>query len=343
MSEPASAALFERLIAQRTGQANVHVSNVTWLSNYSINRRMVNHYRVGRAFVAGDAAHIHSPSGGQGMNTGIQDAFNLGWKLALVVKGRAPDRLLDTYEQERLPVAKAVLGGTATGDTSLFSHNPVMSFIRERMAGPLLNQPAVRDALFYRLAQLNINYRSSPLSRDCESPLGPITLLPIRQSETPNLKDWFDFRTAPHTGDRAPQAHGQCFPAHTATSLFEIFRSGTFTLLLFGGPGQTAEGCACLVNVAQSVDTWAGDEVKSYVVIAGSEKPQTLDWSGSILLDPNHEMHKTYGAGAQSLYLIRPDGYVAFRSQPVDWEPLAKYLGKLFLQRERMEALSIAR
>lgn len=340
--EPASIELFDRLIAERTGKSNARVIKASWLSNFSINRRMVNHYRHGRAFVAGDAAHVHSPSGGQGMNTGMQDAFNLAWKLALVLRGKAPETLLNTYEEERLPIAKAVLRETGSRDSIYFAQSPVMNFIRKRIAGPLLNQPTIKEMFLYKLAELNINYRASSLAQDYESPLGPITLLPIHQAETPNLRDWFDFRSAPHAGDRAPRAHGQRFPTQTATSLFEIFRSGTFTLLLFGGPGQTTEGDASLVNIAQSVDTWAGDEVKSYIVIAGSDKPKTLDWSGSILLDPEHEMHKTYGAGAQSLYLIRPDGYVAFRSQPVDWEPLASYLGKLFLQRERTEVSSIA-
>ena len=100
------------LIAAATG-GRVHVKSVAWMSLYRPQVRMVDRYRVGRVFVAGDAAHVHPPAGGQGLNTGVQDAYNLGWKLAHVSTG-APDGLLDTYEAERLPVAAAV-SGSASG------------------------------------------------------------------------------------------------------------------------------------------------------------------------------------------------------------------------------------
>ncbi|WP_263355396.1 FAD-dependent monooxygenase [Acidicapsa acidisoli] len=101
--------LFRRLVEERTGGMDIELTGASWLSLYRANIRMVTQYRIGRVFLAGDAAHVHSPAGGQGMNTGIQDAYNLGWKLESVLKG-APEALLDTYEEERLPVAANVLG-----------------------------------------------------------------------------------------------------------------------------------------------------------------------------------------------------------------------------------------
>ncbi|MET0235797.1 MAG: FAD-dependent oxidoreductase [Kibdelosporangium sp.] len=95
--------------AGRTGRADIRLSGLTWLTVWRPNVRMAARFRVGRVFLAGDAAHVHPPSGGQGMNTGVQDAYNLGWKLGAVLGG-APAWLLDTYEQERLPVAAHVLG-----------------------------------------------------------------------------------------------------------------------------------------------------------------------------------------------------------------------------------------
>jgi len=92
-----------------TGLKNIRLHDPTWLSLFRPSVRMVDRYRVGRAFLAGDAAHVHPPAGAQGLNTGVQDAYNLGWKLAMVLKG-APASLLDTYQEERLPVAAAVLG-----------------------------------------------------------------------------------------------------------------------------------------------------------------------------------------------------------------------------------------
>jgi 2-polyprenyl-6-methoxyphenol hydroxylase-like FAD-dependent oxidoreductase len=96
------------LVAERTGQ-NITVHSVAWASVYSMNARLADHYRVGRVFLAGDAAHIHPPTGGQGLNTSVQDGYNLGWKLAAVLRG-APEKLLDTYEEERRPIAANVLG-----------------------------------------------------------------------------------------------------------------------------------------------------------------------------------------------------------------------------------------
>ncbi|WP_433974894.1 FAD-dependent monooxygenase [Tunturiibacter lichenicola] len=98
----------EQAVFKVTGH---RIERIAWRSIYQHSVRMVNRYRVGRVFLAGDAAHVHPPSGGQGLNTGVQDAYNLGWKLAHVVNG-GPASLLDTYESERLPIAAAVLGLT---------------------------------------------------------------------------------------------------------------------------------------------------------------------------------------------------------------------------------------
>jgi 2-polyprenyl-6-methoxyphenol hydroxylase-like FAD-dependent oxidoreductase len=101
--------LFRELVKQRTGGMDIELKDAPWLSLYRVSVRMAARYRMGRVFLAGDAAHVHSPAGGQGMNTGIQDAYNLGWKLAAVLASAA-EALLDTYEEERLPVAANVLG-----------------------------------------------------------------------------------------------------------------------------------------------------------------------------------------------------------------------------------------
>ncbi|MCX8280127.1 FAD-dependent oxidoreductase [Phyllobacterium sp. 0TCS1.6C] len=103
-----SAEGLERMVAERTGRSNVRVGSVSWASAYAMNARLADRYRVGRVFLVGDAAHIHPPTGGQGLNTSVQDAYNLGWKLAAALGG-ADGRLLDTYEAERRPIAQSVL------------------------------------------------------------------------------------------------------------------------------------------------------------------------------------------------------------------------------------------
>jgi 2-polyprenyl-6-methoxyphenol hydroxylase-like FAD-dependent oxidoreductase len=104
-----SAAGLQAMVRERTGRDDLCITAVSWASVYQMNARLADRYRVGRVFLTGDAAHVHPPTGGQGLNTSVQDAYNLGWKLAAVLRG-APDALLDSYEAERRPIAAAMLG-----------------------------------------------------------------------------------------------------------------------------------------------------------------------------------------------------------------------------------------
>jgi len=136
-------------------QIPVRFRDMSWSSWFRINSRMVARLKVGRLLLGGDAAHIHSPAGAQGMNTGIQDMINLAWKLALVLKGQAPPALLDTYEQERLPVIRDVLAKTE-GMTNVIGSGNV---------GPWAQEAAMaQDTIATRMCQLAIGYRDSPLS-----------------------------------------------------------------------------------------------------------------------------------------------------------------------------------
>ena len=112
------------MLRQRTGVPLRRIGDPIWASAFRIQRRQADRYRPGPVFLAGDAAHVHSPVGGQGMNTGIQDAFNLGWKLALAVRGQAAPGLLDTYEAERHPIARGVLRGTDLGHAAVPGAKP---------------------------------------------------------------------------------------------------------------------------------------------------------------------------------------------------------------------------
>lgn len=108
-----SAAGLTALVKERTGRPDITIRSVSWASAFTMNARLADRYRHGRVFLAGDAAHTHPPTGGQGLNTSVQDAYNLGWKLAAVAGG-APDALLDSYEEERRPIAAAMLGLATT-------------------------------------------------------------------------------------------------------------------------------------------------------------------------------------------------------------------------------------
>jgi 2-polyprenyl-6-methoxyphenol hydroxylase-like FAD-dependent oxidoreductase len=146
----------------------VAVQRVNWFSTYRVHHRVTDRFRRGRAFVLGDAAHIHSPAGGQGMNTGIGDAINLAWKLASVIGGRASDRLLDSYEAERIGFARRLVATTDRVFSFATAEGPVADFLRTRIA-PLVipgvaGFAAAREYMFRTVGQLTLNYRGGPLS-----------------------------------------------------------------------------------------------------------------------------------------------------------------------------------
>ena len=138
--------------------------DLAWSSRFRINSRMVPHLRAGRCFLGGDSAHVHSPAGGQGMNTGIQDMINLGWKLALVLKGQASPELLDTYDADRLPVIRDVLSGTDRLTNLIESENPVVRGLFTHLAPWVVGLDPVQHAGAARMSQIGLNYRASPLS-----------------------------------------------------------------------------------------------------------------------------------------------------------------------------------
>jgi 2-polyprenyl-6-methoxyphenol hydroxylase-like FAD-dependent oxidoreductase len=147
--------------------AGATLGRVEWSALFRIHSRLAERFRLGDVFLVGDAAHLHSPAGGQGMNLGIGDAVNLGWKLALVATGRARESMLDSYQAERLPVARRVLRGTDRGFALEATTNPLAAWARIHV-GPRLLRPALRlrrvqDAVFGLFAQTWISYRGSPV------------------------------------------------------------------------------------------------------------------------------------------------------------------------------------
>ena len=146
----------------------ISVHKVNWFSTYRVHHRVAEHFRRGRAFLVGDAGHIHSPAGGQGMNTGIGDAINLAWKLAAVVQGRAPDSLLDSYEAERLPFARRLVETTDRVFGFLTADGPAAEIVRTGIAPrimPLIAKlPVTREYLFRTISQTVLHYRHAPLN-----------------------------------------------------------------------------------------------------------------------------------------------------------------------------------
>ena len=216
---------FEDVIPSLRKEAGAGLSfkTATWFSTYRIQHRSASHFRDRRSFLLGDAAHIHSPVGAQGMNTGLQDAYNLGWKLALVVKGQADAALLDSYEEERMPVARRLLNTTDRAFRLVVSDSWLAGLFRTeilaRIAAFAMSRERIQKAAFRVVSQTGISYRNSPLSQ---------TLAGLPDA-------------APCAGDRMPWLRLKLSPGGPVEDLFAKFDDRHFNLILIGHPPSTGE------------------------------------------------------------------------------------------------------
>jgi hypothetical protein len=160
---------FEDVSDRAINHLKVQVKKVNWFSTYHVHHRVTEHFRKGHVFLLGDAAHIHSPAGGQGMNTGIGDAINLAWKLAAVLAGRAPERLLDSYEAERIGFARRLVATTDRVFSFVTAEGRIADILRTRVAPVLIPKitqfEMVREYIFRTVSQITLNYRGDPLGR----------------------------------------------------------------------------------------------------------------------------------------------------------------------------------
>jgi 2-polyprenyl-6-methoxyphenol hydroxylase-like FAD-dependent oxidoreductase len=203
--------------------ASVAFTACNWFSTYRIHHRAAERFRDRRCFLLGDAAHIHSPMGAQGMNTGLQDAYNLAWKLALVVQGRAEPALLDSYEQERIPVAETLLRTTDRAFQLAVSDSWLAGLVRSRIIAKVAAQAMkigrLRTLAFRTISQIGISYPASALSQT----LGAMP------------------KDAPAAGDRFPWMHLQLEAGGPAQDLFQALDDTCFNLLVFGEHRATAD------------------------------------------------------------------------------------------------------
>jgi len=219
---------------------SIDVERVNWFSTYRVHHRVADHFRKGRAFLLGDAAHIHSPVGGQGMNTGIGDAVNLAWKLAAVLNGRANASLLDTYQPERIAFARRLVKTTDQAFTGVTSPGTIARRVRLNIVPlliPLLfSSMTVRRLLFRTVSQTALNYRGSSLSEGRAGPVHGGDRLPwIKANLTGTGQDNFSSLTSldwqVHVyGDAAPELKAVCderkLPLHVFPWRAEMHPSG---------------------------------------------------------------------------------------------------------------------
>jgi 2-polyprenyl-6-methoxyphenol hydroxylase-like FAD-dependent oxidoreductase len=217
---------FEDVRGRAMQNLRIEVKQVNWFSTYRVHHRVAQQFRKGRAFLLGDAAHIHSPVGGQGMNTGIGDAVNLAWKLAASLKEPRRSWLLDTYEPERIAFARRLVATTDRAFTAVTSDTTFARFVRTKVipavVPALLRLPAMRRFAFRTVSQIAVNYRDSPLSRGTAGRLRGGDRLPwvmIKRGESHNFVALTSMDWQIHVyGDPAPGlralADGRKIPLH---------------------------------------------------------------------------------------------------------------------------------
>ncbi len=181
---------FEDIRAEVESLLDIKVTDVNWFSTYRVHHRVADKFRVGRAFLVGDAGHVHSPAGGQGMNTGIGDAVNLGWKIAHVLQNRADTSLLDTYEPERIGFARSLVSTTDRAFTGLVGEGVAGEFTRKIVAplvfGVVTRFSLGRHAIFRTISQTRIHYPDSPLSQGVAGDIHGGDRLPWTGAQTPD-------------------------------------------------------------------------------------------------------------------------------------------------------------
>jgi 2-polyprenyl-6-methoxyphenol hydroxylase-like FAD-dependent oxidoreductase len=289
----------EAVYAQATGLA-VKLSDPVWTTRYRVHHRGVSSYGNGRVFVAGDAAHIHSPAGGQGMNTGLQDAANLAWKLAAALKGAPPD-LLDTYDAERLPVGRQVVQLSDRMFSAAAGRTGWEATLRDWVARPvsaaISRMASVQHQAFRKLSQLEIAYPAGRFVEDAAPSLGEF---------------------GPQVGHRAPNA---AIARHR--DVFDLTVGYGFTVLALSRKPLEREQAH---RLADALDALASGFVTPHLVtrLAVGRDPRLAFVSDSEVFD-------TYGLrdrDAQAIYLIRPDGYVAWRCEGLDIAACRRFLSR---------------
>jgi 2-polyprenyl-6-methoxyphenol hydroxylase-like FAD-dependent oxidoreductase len=295
-------------ILDERGPAGARVRDPRWLTYFHIHYRVARHYRSGRTLLAGDAVHIHSLIGGQGMNTGIQDAYNLAWKLALVARGQAPERLLDSYETERRQVAEDVVETTRRQTESTEIFEKLSPDERDRLCAKLIVPEPEQIRMARHGEEIDLDYRASPICAEHGEP----------------------FAAGPHAGAQAPDTAALRLGGARLT-LYELLRGPEHTLLLFAGPDDALSSVGRLAESGASLARDHEGQLRAYVVVPGLRggvvvpSPQAM-----VLHDPERRLHQRYGADDGCLYLIRPDGYVAFRSKPAKMAGLRDHLDRIF-------------
>jgi len=297
-----------RALVERRVHHRVKLSNLGWSSHFQLNSRMVDRLRVDRIFLAGDAAHVHSPAGAQGMNTGIQEALNLGWKIARMLAGGASERLLDTYHIERHPIERDVLRQSNMLTQMAGAEHGPMKLMRDHVMPALAAIGPLRDAMRRTVSELSIQYRRSPLTLE-------------------RLLDG-----GPRAGERAPDARvhvvgGPLGRAPGVCCLYDLHDPAWFSLFLLVTPtGEDdialAPATISIAHAMRDNDLGSLGDALERILPNAVRVSRITDTHG----EGARSLTDNYGRTRPSFYLVRPDGYIAARGRaPSDVNGLLRH------------------
>ena len=276
-----------------------NLSNPIWLTEFSIHHRQIQKYKYDRVFFAGDAAHIHSPMGGQGLNTGIQDIYNLVWKLALVEKRKAKPDLLDTYHEERFPVGQAVLKKTDAMTRMILLKNPVAIAIRNAFIQFMTSFKLVRNKILSDLAELNISYSQSSIVHQ----LGSVK----------HLK----------AGEYLPDFQLMNNATQNSVNRNTITQGILHDLFIFSG--NNSKKTPELINLANTLAKQFPDSIQVHLVLE-QQSENINEPVIKIWFDKQLQVQQRFGIKKPTLLLVRPDKYIGMLQNPINKDKLIKEL-----------------
>lgn len=272
------------------------LSNPIWLSRFNIHQRQIEEYRHHRVFFAGDAAHIHSPIGGQGLNTGIQDIYNLVWKLALVEQGKANPTLLDTYHEERFLVGESVLKKTGIMTRMILLTSPLAISLRNRLFRFIMRIPRVKHSLVLDIAELSISYAKSTIT--------------YHSGRSKHIK----------AGELLPEFELTQPDSEQKISSKKITQGTMHHLFIFAGFKN--KKMPYTINLAKTLAERYSHAIKIHLVL--TQPAECSDNSLNLLIDNHAEVHQRFNFKKPALILIRPDQYISVIEQKITQKKLAQ-------------------
>lgn len=287
-------------IIKKRCKLQIRIKENVWSSGFYIHERIAETFQHQNIFLLGDAAHVHSPAGGQGMNTGIQDAYNLAWKLAYVIKGKARPELLESYNLERYPVARAVLSRSGLITSIGTLHNPVSNYLRNAFIIFAIRYTHLAQKFLKINSQLTVNYRKSKLSCEC-------------------IKN--------HAGPKAGDRILDTYLDNSKQQRLFTFLQGTKPCILFFSGILLGTQIQSLLEIQDKI-------VKQYqnlfkcIIISAVKEDDGHDIG--IIYDKEQLVHRKYSITIPTIVFIRPDKYIGFRGNVSDQDKLFTYINNIF-------------